>query len=40
MRSLFERLGGRVAVDQAVDRFYDKVLADPHVMDRPSPVPP
>ncbi len=26
--TLFERLGGRAAVDAAVDRFYEKVLAD------------
>eukprot|EP00744_Colponema_vietnamica_P001678 GILI01002755.1.p1 GENE.GILI01002755.1~~GILI01002755.1.p1 ORF type:complete len:243 (+),score=94.15 GILI01002755.1:89-817(+) len=29
--SLFEKLGGEAAVDIAVDKFYQKVLADPHV---------
>ena len=29
MPSLFERLGGKGAVDVAVDKFYVKVLADP-----------
>lgn len=29
MTSLYERLGGEAAVDAAVDRFYEKVLADP-----------
>ena len=31
MSSLFEQLGGAAAVDLAVDRFYDKVLADDHI---------
>ncbi len=31
MSSLYERLGGEAAVDIAVDRFYDKVLADPRI---------
>ncbi|MDA1097551.1 MAG: group 1 truncated hemoglobin [Proteobacteria bacterium] len=30
--SLFQRIGGTVAVDAAVDLFYRKVLMDPHVM--------
>lgn len=28
MTSLYERLGGEAAVDAAVDKFYDRVLAD------------
>lgn len=31
--SLFERLGGQAAVDQAVDIFYRKMLSDPRVSD-------
>jgi hemoglobin len=31
MSSLFERLGGAGAVELAVDRFYDKVLADARI---------
>ena len=27
--TLFERLGGMVSIDVAVDRFYDRLLADP-----------
>ena len=30
-QSLFDRIGGRDAVNAAVDIFYDKVLADPAV---------
>lgn len=30
-QSLFEKLGGRPAVDAAVDLFYVKVLADPRI---------
>lgn len=33
MHSLFERLGGQAAVDQAVDIFYRKMLSDPRVSD-------
>ena len=29
--SLFDRIGGKNAVNAAVDLFYDKVLADPHI---------
>ena len=29
--NLYERLGGEAAVDAAVDRFYQKVLADPNL---------
>lgn len=29
--TLFERIGGRPAVDIAVNKFYEKVLADPRV---------
>ncbi|MES1993431.1 MAG: group 1 truncated hemoglobin [Pseudomonadota bacterium] len=31
MNTLFEQLGGAPAVDLAVDRFYDKVLADERI---------
>lgn len=31
MTSLYERIGGEAAVDAAVDRFYEKVLADPRI---------
>ena len=31
MTSLYERLGGEAAVDAAVDKFYDKVLADDRI---------
>lgn len=31
MTSLFERLGGEVAVNLAVDHFYRRVLADPRI---------
>lgn len=31
MRSLFDRLGGEGAVAAAVDRFYDRILADDRV---------
>lgn len=31
MQTLFEKLGGAGAVDVAVDRFYDKVLADQRI---------
>ncbi len=31
MNTLFEQLGGAPAVDMAVDRFYDKVLADERI---------
>ena len=31
MSSLYERIGGDAAVDAAVDRFYDKVLADDRI---------
>jgi len=29
--TLFERLGGMVSLDVAVDRFYDRLLADPEL---------
>lgn len=31
MKSLYERLGGQAAVDVAVNKFYEKVLADDRV---------
>jgi hemoglobin len=31
MTSLYERIGGKEAVEAAVDRFYEKVLADPSI---------
>jgi len=31
--SLYERVGGEPAVSAAVDRFYDRVLADPELRD-------
>ncbi|MDJ0844825.1 group I truncated hemoglobin [Crocosphaera sp.] len=31
MNSLYERLGGQAAVDVAVDKFYEKVLADDRI---------
>ncbi len=31
MTSLYEQLGGEPALDAAVDIFYKKVLADPHI---------
>ena len=31
MVPLFERLGGKAAVDATVDKFYDKVLADDRI---------
>src|SRR5215204_6171955 len=29
--TLFERLGGMVSIDVAVDRFYDRVVGDPEL---------
>lgn len=29
--NLFDKLGGKVAVNAAVDKFYEKVLADSHI---------
>ena len=31
MKSLYERIGGEAAIDAAVDRFYEKVLADERI---------
>ncbi|MBX2851207.1 MAG: group 1 truncated hemoglobin [Phycisphaeraceae bacterium] len=31
--SLYERIGGEAAVDAAVDKFYEKVLADDRIKD-------
>ena len=31
MSSLYERIGGEAAVDAAVDKFYEKVLADERI---------
>lgn len=31
--SLYERIGGEAAVNVAVDRFYERVLADPELKD-------
>lgn len=31
MQSIFEKLGGIGAVDAAVERFYDKILADDRI---------
>ena len=31
MESLYERIGGAAAVDAAVDKFYEKVLADDRI---------
>ena len=30
-KTLFERIGGMAAVDAAVDKMYDKILADPEL---------
>ncbi len=31
MSTLYERIGGKAAVDAAVDKFYDRVLADERI---------
>lgn len=31
MRSLYDQLGGEAAIDAAVDKFYEKVLADERI---------
>ncbi len=31
--SLYHKIGGAAAVEEAVDLFYRKVLTDPHIMD-------
>jgi hemoglobin len=31
MQTLYERIGGKAAVDLAVDKFYDKVLGDDRI---------
>jgi len=33
MRSVFKKIGGKAAVDAAVERFYDYMLADDRVKD-------
>ena len=33
MQTLYEKIGGKAAVDLAVDKFYDKVLADDRIRD-------
>ena len=31
MQTLYEKIGGKAAVDLAVDKFYDKILADDRI---------